>query len=177
MTDIFDMEDEVSTLTSQLHTKIVISPAGAGATAAPSSSTQELNYKLIDAIDEETIANEKEKEEEEEDDDYDDEDDDYLPQGYQPQISSRPIKINNNSNRQRRKSSIVSSYEVNITNSYVSSSLIIDRSPGIVSRGGGGGGGGSGGVKSISVNSESKFSANIGSVITGNIGGIYIFCC
>ena len=29
MTDIFDMEDEVSTLTSQLHTKIVISPAGA----------------------------------------------------------------------------------------------------------------------------------------------------
>ena len=60
MTDIFDMEDEVSTLTSQLHTKIVISPAGAGATA-PSSSTQELNYKLIDAIDEETIANEKEK--------------------------------------------------------------------------------------------------------------------
>lgn len=141
MTDIFDMEDEVSTLTSQLHTKIVISPAGAGATAgatAPSSSTQELNYKLIDAIDEETIANEKEKEEEEEDD-YDDEDDDYLPQGYQPQISSRPIKINNNSNRQRRKSSIVSSYEVNITNSYVSSSLIIDRSPGIVSSGGGGG--------------------------------------
>ena len=64
MTDIFDMEDEVSTLTSQLHTKIVISPAGAGVTAgatAPSSSTQELNYKLIDAIDEETIANEKKK--------------------------------------------------------------------------------------------------------------------
>ena len=54
MIDIFDMEDEVSTLTSQLHTKIVISPA-------PSSSTQELNYKLIDAIDEETIANEKKK--------------------------------------------------------------------------------------------------------------------
>ena len=107
MTDIFDMEDEVSTLTSQLHTKIVISPAGAGATAgatAPSSSTQELNYKLIDAIDEETIANEKEKEEEEEDD-YDDEDDDYLPQGYQPQISSRPIKsiitvIDNEGNHQ-----------------------------------------------------------------------------
>ena len=70
MTDIFDMEDEVSTLTSQLHTKIVISPAIIFYT--------KLNYKLIDAIDEETIANEKEKEEEE-DDDYDDEDDDYLP--------------------------------------------------------------------------------------------------
>lgn len=146
MIDIFDMEDEVSTLTSQLHTKIVISPA-------PSSSTQELNYKLIDAIDEETIANEKEKEEEE-DDDYDDEDDDYLPQGYQPQISSRPIKINNNSNRQRRKSSIVSSYEVNITNSYVSSSLIIDRSPGIVSSGGGEGGGGES-------NNNSKFVSSV----------------
>ena len=60
MTDIFDMEDEVSTLTSQLHTKIVISPAGVGA-YCPIISTQELNYKLIDAIDEETIANEKKK--------------------------------------------------------------------------------------------------------------------
>ena len=131
MTDIFDMEDEVSTLTSQFHTKIIISPA---APSIPTTtSTQELNYKLIDAIDEEEI----EEQEEENDEDYD-----YLPQGYQPQLSSRPIKINNNNNnnnnnnRQRRKSSIVSSYEVNITNSYISSSLIIDRSPGIVSNGG-----------------------------------------
>ncbi|RCK56120.1 Serine/threonine-protein kinase psk1 [Candida viswanathii] len=100
MTDIFDMEDEVTGLASEVQNKL-------GTAATP-----ELNYKIIEAI---------EEGEEEGNGEHPD------PQDYYPgQQSAKPIKI---TNRQRRRSSIISSYEVNIGNSYVSSSLIINKSP------------------------------------------------
>lgn len=99
MADIFDMEDEVAGLASQIQTKLT------------TLTNPELNYKIVEAIEEE-----------------EGEDDNHLhPQDYYPgQQSARPIKI---ADRQRRRSSIISSYEVNIGNSYVSSSLIINKSP------------------------------------------------
>ena len=99
MADIFDMEDEVAGLASQIPTKLT------------TLANPELNYKIVEAIEEE-----------------EGEDDNHLhPQDYYPgQQSARPIKI---ADRQRRRSSIISSYEVNIGNSYVSSSLIINKSP------------------------------------------------
>ncbi|KAL6453442.1 LOW QUALITY PROTEIN: psk1 Serine/threonine-protein kinase psk1 [Candida maltosa Xu316] len=109
MTDIFNMEEEINGLTSDLQNKITINI----------TNPTELNYKLIEAIDEGEEGVEFGDEEENHDHIA-------LPQGYYPQQSAKPIKIGN---RQRRKSSIVSSYEVNISNSYVSSSLIINKSP------------------------------------------------